>query len=159
MGTDMTVPCGEGYLNIRVGAIIRKDGKLLMVGNDREDYYYSVGGRIQFGESAEQAVVREVLEETGCRMEIDRLGFVHEDYFYADSPDKLGKTVYELSFYFYMKVPEDFRPVCGSVTADNDREYLRWVSPEESRTIFPAFFRTELDKPAPGVRHIFTDER
>ena len=159
MGTDMTVPCDEGYLNIRVGAIIRKDGKLLMMGNDREDYYYSVGGRVRFGESVEQAVVREVLEETGCRMEIDRLGFVHENYFYADSPDKLGKPVYELSFYFYMKVPENFKPVCDSVTENNDREYLRWVSSEEPRRIFPDFFRTELDKPSSGVRHIFTDER
>ena len=27
MSPDMTVPCGEGIINIRVGAIILKDGK------------------------------------------------------------------------------------------------------------------------------------
>ena len=65
MGRDMTVPCDEGLINIRVGAIILKNGRFLMVGSDRDDYLYSVGGRIQFGETSEQAVVREVEEETG----------------------------------------------------------------------------------------------
>ena len=60
---DMCVRCGEGVINIRVGAIIIKDDKILMVKNNRDDYYYSVGGRIQFGETAEQAVKREVQEE------------------------------------------------------------------------------------------------
>ena len=72
MNKDMCVACDDGILNIRVGAIIMKDGKILMVGNDR-DYLYSVGGRVKFGETAEEAVVREVLEETGVQMEIDRL--------------------------------------------------------------------------------------
>ena len=78
MNNDMCVACDDGILNIRAGAIIMKDGKLLMVGNER-NYLYSVGGRIKFGETAQEAVVREVLEETGVKMEIDRLGFVHEN--------------------------------------------------------------------------------
>lgn len=59
MKKDMTVACDEGFINIRVGAIIKKDGKFLMVGNDRADYHYSVGGRVQFGETAEEAVYPE----------------------------------------------------------------------------------------------------
>ena len=42
-----------------------KDDRFLMVENDRFDHLYSVGGRIKFGETAEEAVVREVFEETG----------------------------------------------------------------------------------------------
>ena len=66
----MCVSCDDGVLNIRVGAIIIKDGKVLMVGNERADYLYSVGGRIKFGETAEEAIVREVLEETGVHIQI-----------------------------------------------------------------------------------------
>ena len=55
-----------------------------MVGNERIDYLYSFGGRIKCGVTAEEAVVREVFEETGVRVEIDSLGFVHENYFYGD---------------------------------------------------------------------------
>ena len=83
MSQDMCVPCGGGFINIRVGAIILKGDRFLMVRNARADYFYSVGGRIKFGETAEEAVVREVFEETGILMEIDHLGFVLENYFEA----------------------------------------------------------------------------
>lgn len=74
---DMCVHCDDGILNIRVGAIIMKNNKILMVSNERADYLYSVGGRIKFGETAEEA---------GLRMAVGRLGFIHENYFCGDSP-------------------------------------------------------------------------
>lgn len=155
----MCVPCDEGILNIRVGGIIMRDGKLLMVGNDRSDYLYSVGGRIKFGETAEEAIVREILEETGVKMEIDRLGFVHENYFYGDAPTNLGKLIYEISFFFYMKVPRDFTPVSESFTEDQSKEYLKWVSLDEDIKMYPTFFRLELQNPENTVKHFVTDER
>ena len=159
MHTDMCVPCDDGYINIRVGAIIQKNGKILMAGNDRVEYLYSVGGRIQFGETAEEAVIREVEEETGVKLEVDRLGFVHENYFIGDSPAKMGKRIYEISLYFYMKVPQDFTPVSMSFTEDQDKEFLKWVSPEENIPMYPAFFKTELPHPTPSVKYMLTDER
>lgn len=159
MSQDMCVPCGEGYINIRVGAIILKDGRFLMAGNKKMDYYYSVGGRIKFGETAEEAVIREVYEETGVRMEIDRLGFVMENYFLSDLDARLGKEFYEIDFYFYMKVPEDFQPVCRSCTEEGQQEYLVWVAPDEPRTIYPEFFRTDLDINDRSVKHRVVDDR
>ena len=156
---DMFVRCGDGFVNLRVGAIIMKDGKFLMVGNDRTDYLYSVGGRIKFGETAEEAVRREVLEETGAELEIDRLGFVHENYFIGDAPYNLGKSIYEMSWYFFMKTPEDFAPVSKSFTQDKSPERLVWITPDESRKFFPDFFRTELFAPWDGVKHFVTDDR
>ena len=159
MKQDMCIPCDEGILNIRVGGIIMRDGKLLMVGNDRSDYLYSVGGRIKFGETAEEAIVREILEETGVKMEIDRLGFVHENYFYGDAPTNFGKPIYEISFFFYMKVPQDFAPVSESFTEDQSKEYLKWVSLDEDIKMYPTFFRSELQTPENTVKHFVTDER
>ena len=160
MAKDMTVPCEDGLINLRVGAIIMKNGKLLMVGSDiRPEYLYSVGGRIKFGETSEEAVVREVLEETGVRMEIDRLGFVHENYFYSDHASNLGKLVYEVSYYYYMKVPDDFEPVCMSITEDDQEEYLRWIDIDEPVKYYPEFFRSELLHPTDGVKHVLKDER
>lgn len=156
---DMSVPCGDGLLNIRVGAIILKAGRFLMVKNAASDYLYSVGGRIKFGETAEEAVVREVLEETGVRLEIDHLGFVQENYFIGDSPARLGKEIYELAFYFYMRVPENFEPVCRSITEDGQTEHLEWIAPDDPRTVFPPFFRTELDIGERSVRYRVKDDR
>ena len=159
MHTDMCVPCDDGYINIRVGAIIQKNGKILMAGNDRVEYLYSVGGRIQFGETAEEAVIREVEEETGVKMEVERLGFVHENYFIGDSPAKMGKRIYEISLYFYMKVPQNFTPVSMSFTEDQYKEFLKWVSPEDDVPMYHAFFKTELSHPSASVKYILTDER
>ena len=159
MNKDMCVACDDGILNIRVGAIIMKDGKILMVGNERANYLYSVGGRIKFGETAEEAIVREVFEETGVKMDIDRLGFVHENYFYGDAPSNLGKLIYEISFFFYMKVPSDFAPISESFTEDNSKEHLKWVSLDDDIKMYPEFFRTELKNPMDTVKHFIKDER
>ena len=158
MNNDMCVVCDNGILNIRAGAIIMKNGKLLMVGNDR-DYFYSVGGRLKFGETAEEAVVREVFEETGVQMDIDRLGFVHENYFYGDAPSNRNQLVYEISFFFYMNVPDTFAPVSESFTEDHSKEHLVWVSLDEGRKIYPEFFRTELKNPTDTVKYFTTDGR
>ena len=167
MSSDITVRCDEGFINIRVGAIILKDGKFLMAGNPSVDYLYTVGGRIQFGETAEEAVVREVFEETGLKLEVDRLGFIHENFFYGDSSYNMGQPVYEISLIFYMKVPEDFQLVSLDSPGDNRQEHLFWISAGsdpandaldtlEKITIYPGFLRTELMNPVDGVRHIVT---
>lgn len=159
MDKDLTLPVEGGLVNLRVGAIIQKDGKLLLVGNDRNDYDYTVGGRIRFGETAEEAVLREVEEETGARLEIDRLGFVEENFFFGASPSKRDRLVYEISFYYYMKTPAGFEPVSDRFLEEGTPEYLEWLSPDAEKTIYPTFFRTELSEPVPYVRHIVSDER
>ena len=160
MNHDMSVPCEDGMINLRVGAIIMRDGKFLMVGNNiRPQYLYSVGGRIKFGETAEEAVKREVFEETGYELEIDRLGFVHENYFYGDAKTNFGKLIYEISFFYYMKVPDDFDPECLSSTEDDSKEFLRWITPDEPVKYFPEFFKDELKKPEDNVKYFITDGR
>ena len=159
MGKDMTVPCDNGFINIRVGAIIMKDGKFLMAGNKRQDYLYSVGGRVQFGETAEQAVVREVMEETGVRMEVDRLGFVCENYFIGDSGYNKDKPVYELAFYYYMKTPEGFEPTSDIFMEGDDEEFLAWITPDEPRKYYPEFFREELKHPMQELKYFSVDDR
>lgn len=99
-----------------------------MVNNNRDDYYYSVGGRIQFGEAAEQAIKREVKEELGCEMEVDRLGFICEAYFYGTIGDDQERLIYEPAFYFYMKVPDDFDLQGNTFLEDGTPESLEYGS-------------------------------
>ena len=50
-----------------MGVIIHSGRKVLMARNPNEEraFYYSVGGRVRFGESMEEAALRELKEETG----------------------------------------------------------------------------------------------
>ena len=156
---DMCISNDDGVINIRAGAIIMKDGKFLMVSNEGHDYLYTVGGPLKFSETAEEAVKREVFEETRIHMEIDHLGFIHENYFRGDMPYSYGKDVYEIGYYFYMRVPDDFEPDCRSLSSDNCSENLEFVSCDDSRIMFPAFLRTELSECSEQVRFISTDDR
>jgi 8-oxo-dGTP pyrophosphatase MutT (NUDIX family) len=156
-GPDLCVPCGDGLLNIRVGAIIIRDGRALMVKSKFGDYCYSVGGRIKFGETAQAAIVREVFEETGYRLSVDRLGYVNEVYFINDNPKDFGKPVYELAFYFYMNAPADFMPADDHI-ADGEEPFV-WVSPDEPFTLYPDFMREAITDPKPYVVFDTRDDR
>lgn len=85
MDIDQTQDCcfthEENWFRYRVGAIILEENSVLMATNDACDFCYSIGGGVHLDESAEEAVRREVLEETGLPYEIDRLAFVHENFF------------------------------------------------------------------------------
>ena len=156
-GPDMCVSCGDGIVNIRVGAIIIRDGKALMVKSILGDYCYSVGGRIKFGETAEQAIVREVFEETGRMLSVDRLGYVSEVYFYNDSPKAFGKPVYELALYFYMRVPEDFKLAFDHI--GDGAEKFQWVAANDPVTLYPHFIREAITDPKPWVVFDARDDR
>ena len=65
MSDDCGVVRGEYWFRCRAAAIIVENGSVLFAGNERVDYLYSIGGAIKLGERAEDAVKREVYEETG----------------------------------------------------------------------------------------------
>lgn len=163
MGRDITLAIDDGLINIRVGAIIMKDGKVLMNRSTKGGHMYTIGGRIQFGESSEEAVLREVREETGVELEIDSLGFVQENMFEDDVHNFGKRLVYELGFYYFMKTPEDFEPAWEIHREGNTSEKLIWMDIDTEEAYFPQFFRTELKAEAlknhKGVKHIFTDGR
>jgi len=64
---------GNKWFRYRAAAIIIEEGCVLFAGNELEDYFYSIGGAVHMGETAEDAVKREVFEETGISYEIDHL--------------------------------------------------------------------------------------
>ena len=83
----------------RAGAIIIEDRYVLLVKNEVDSYYYSVGGAVHIGETAEDAVRREVFEETGVKYEVDRLAFIHENFF-KGSGTLEGLDCHEIAFTF-----------------------------------------------------------
>ncbi|MGM9669920.1 MAG: NUDIX hydrolase [Faecousia sp.] len=157
---DCFLTTGNHWFRYRAAAIIVEDGCVLFAGNDVDDYLYSVGGAVHLGETAEDAVVREVLEETGVRYEIDRLAVIHENFFTGTSSDR-ELQCHEIAFYFRMKPRGSKALNASSVASSGARETMHWVAIEELDRVkaFPTFLKDYLSREHNGVEHIVTDER
>lgn len=140
----------------RVGAVIIEDGCLLLVTADGCDYYYSVGGGVHLGETSEQAVLREVKEETGADYEVDRLVFVHENFFKGQFSLK-DLICHEISFYYLMKPRGTKNVECKSSSADG-KERLVWVPISELKNInlYPRMIAEKISDIRDGVEHLLT---
>ncbi|MGL4911044.1 MAG: NUDIX hydrolase [Romboutsia sp.] len=141
---DLTFHTSEGRFNYRVGAIIIKNNKLLVVTNRKASYFYSVGGRVNYNETCEEAIKREVREELGIDMDIDRAIFFHEQFF--DEKDS-KEHFHEIAMYYLMKVPDNISDInCCSVAENGIEEEFTWLPIDSlsNYTIFPTFFTTEL---------------
>ncbi len=150
----------NNWFRYRAAAIIVENGCVLFVSNSKENYLYSVGGGVHMGETAEQAVLREVFEETGVHYEIDHLAVIHENFFNDNSGTLEGLNCHEISFYFLMK-PRGTQELHGKSYVCGVKEELYWIPIEDldKYTAFPSFMKEYLSRERSGIEHIITDER
>lgn len=144
----------------RAAAIIVEDGHVLFAGNEKEDYLYSIGGAVHLGEKAEDAVKREVFEETGIQYEVDHLAIIHENFFNESSGTLKGIDFHEVAMYFIMK-PRGSRELNSNSYTMGVRENMYWIPIDEIENYkaFPLFMKEYLQSEHNGVEHIVTDER
>ena len=160
----MKYDCGftkeKNWFRYRAAAIIVEDDCVLLAGNERDHYFYSVGGGVQMGETAEDAVKREVLEETGVSYEIDHLAVIHENFFIGDTVIK-GYDCHEVAFYFLMQPRGTKELHSNSTTQDGIKEEMHWIpiNELEKHRAYPTFLKEVLGRLDEGIIHIVTDER
>ena len=94
---DISYQEGGGKFNYRVCAVMVHEGKLLAMRDERSPYYYLPGGRVKLGETAEDAVLRELREELGISAAIRRPLWLNQGFFTEDV-DQL--RYHELCLYF-----------------------------------------------------------
>ena len=148
------------WFRYRAAAIIVENDCVLFACNEIDDYYYSVGGGVQHGETAEDAVLREVFEETGVRYEIDHLAIIHENFFCESGGILNGLECHEISFYFLMKQRGTQELHSNSMT-QGVKEEMCWIPIKDldKYKAFPSFLKEYLEKEHLGIEHIITDER
>ena len=100
---DISYTSGNRKFNYRVCAVMISDGRILAMHDERSPYYYLPGGRVGLGETAEDAVIREVREELGVTAKIARPLWLNQAFFNEDM-DHLD--YHELCIYFLMDLSE-----------------------------------------------------
>ena len=117
---------GKDWFRYRVGAIIVSDGYALFSYGEKCGYYYTVGGGVHIGEKSEDAVLREVFEETGEKFIIERPLCLVENFFDGDGALE-GLDCHTIELYYLMKpcVKKEFDKV--SLTTGGDKEKMKWI--------------------------------
>lgn len=115
----------------RACAVIVQDGKVLLVQHQKNNQHYWLfpGGGVEYGETLEQAVIREMKEETNFDVEIGELLMVSESI----PPDKHRHVI---NYYFIASV------VGGDMKIGDDKYLfdLQWhpIDTLPELTVFPA---------------------
>jgi len=112
---------------VGVGAIVVCDGKILLVkrGSKPGRGKWSVpGGLVEVGETIHETVAREVEEETGLDVEVDRLIDVVDSI----TRDEKGKIRYHFIILdFFVKLKEKGKSESRELKVGDDALEARWV--------------------------------
>lgn len=111
------------------GIVVRDDGRVLVIKRDDNGHWEAPGGVLELDESFEAGVEREVLEETGLAVTVERLTGVYKNLTHG-----IVALVYRC------------RPTGGKPHTTEEACEIRWMTIEEVQSaMVPAFGVRVLD--------------
>ncbi|WP_042383075.1 NUDIX domain-containing protein [Streptacidiphilus melanogenes] len=109
------------------GAVVRDDGRILVIRRADNGAWELPGGVLELAETPEDGVVREVWEETGIRVAVERLTGVYKN---------MNRGVVALVF--------RCRPTGGQARPSEESTDVQWFSPDEVKQSMTEAFAVRL---------------
>lgn len=155
---DLTLNTGKGLFNHRVAAVIVQNNKLLAQKNTKTNEYYLVGGRVRFGESSEEALVREVKEELDITLTDYKPLWINECFFVDD-----GRKFHEICMYYLVDISNtDFNnyETVFETKEENRLNTYEWLDIDRlgNYVLYPQFIKDEINNTNRELKLIITKE-
>ncbi|NLS15229.1 NUDIX hydrolase [Rhizobium sp. P40RR-XXII] len=142
---------------MRVAGLGFRDGHVLVHRAVHEHFWTFPGGRAEIGETSEETLRREMMEEIGVDVTVRRLLWSVENFFHYEQLDW-----HELGLYYLMDIPAEFpfdpqEIVHRIQDGDNDLEF-KWVRATREALaaldIPPYFIADEIEALPLTPRHV-----
>ncbi|KKR86312.1 MAG: NUDIX hydrolase [Candidatus Uhrbacteria bacterium GW2011_GWF2_41_16] len=105
-------------------AIVINDGKVLLCNTKSTGKYWFPGGSVDLGKKLEDAIRREVREETGIEIEVEKFLLFKEMFFYYEPSDE----AYQNFSFFYLCKPRTIELLADDkVDQEDESEKPRWI--------------------------------
>ncbi len=130
------------------------DGKILAMHDERSPYYYLPGGRVAIGETAENAIIREIREELGVTPKIIRPVWLNQAFFTEDV-DNL--RYHELCIYFLTDITDTDLLSRGEKFTANEGDHIptfEWLTFAQLKDAY--FYPLFLKKDIFDIPEVFT---
>ena len=146
----------------RTAGIAIRDGHVLACREDDDPYLLLPGGRVELGERSDEALLREIAEETGFEAALGPLAYSVENIFERD-----GIVFHELSRYYRVALTEAFPfvPEAVALTRPDEGHVLRfsWIPIEPvslaRANLLPAWLQMRLPSLSDAPEHLILDDR
>jgi ADP-ribose pyrophosphatase YjhB (NUDIX family) len=153
---------GETRFCYRVAAVIVDHGRVLLQAVENwpdasaTPFYCLPGGRVEHGETAEECITREMREELGEDVRVERLLWFVENFFHHE-----GMDWHEIGLYFLVALNESSKylgegPHWGVEPEIDVKFRLEWhdVDKLEGMRLLPSFLRERLRSLPELAEHI-----
>ena len=140
---------------LRVGLVLTCEDKILLVIEEEKDFLGLPSGRVQAGESTEDAIQREIKEELDCKIDGVELGHIAENF----AVMKNGRTLQEVFFVYYADIDKN-HPLAQKqdfLILDAPKEKCHWFEMNDLKNHkIKKGLRDFLVKGKKGISHLVT---
>lgn len=152
MDKDWLFSVNEYICDLRTAAVVIKDGKIL-VQRDRDGSEYALpGGHVKTGETLEDGLIRETMEEMGVKIKCGRMLWSEECFWEWN-----GRKAHTIAFYYQVELCEGFELPEGEFVSqkENCDVVMGWIPIEEIQnvTIYPEFLKEEIHRLNDPMKH------